>query len=106
MIKINWIDSMRSDCTRKFEVILSKQHTVGEFIDSVLSERKGEWGYIGIYSEKNAFFGDPCCEYSDGKLKSNPLPNEISRKKIKKVTGDGGYSRMDYIITLEEFTDD
>lgn len=83
MIKINWIDSMRSDCTRKFEVILSKQHTVGEFIDSVLSERKGEWGYIGIYSEKNAFLGDPCCEYSDGKLKSNPLPNEISRKNKK-----------------------
>lgn len=91
---------VRGDQTSSYEVILDKQYTVKEFIEEVLTNRSGEWGYIGIYS-KNAFFGKPNCEYKWGKLITEPLPEKYMNKVIKEVKGDGGWTRMDYILKLK-----
>lgn len=96
--------SVRGDCTCAYRVELDRKYTVGEFIETVLTERSGEWGYIGIRVTEGGFservFGNPCCEYKWGKLLST-LPKKYLKKKITEVTGDGGWSRMDYLITLE-----
>lgn len=38
------------DCSAYYDVILDKPHTVGEFINLALIERKGEWGKFEIYN--------------------------------------------------------
>lgn len=96
---------VRGDCTRAYRIKLDRQYTVEEFIETVLTKRSGEWGYIGIRVTEGGFservFGNPCCEYKWGKLLST-LPKKYLNKKIIEVTGDGGWSRMDYLITLEK----
>jgi hypothetical protein len=76
---------------------MDKEYTVNEFIQEVLAQE--EWGYIGIYSP-NKIFGDPKCEYRDDKLLYS-LPDEYLNKKVIKVTADGGWSRMDYLLWTE-----
>ena len=95
----------RGDCTRGYDVILDKEYTVKEFIETVFEKLSGEWGYIGIHNDEGDFsarvFGEPRCEYRYGKLSTPPLPNEYLEKKIVKATGDGGWSRMDYQFWIE-----
>lgn len=89
----------RGDCTAPCKVTLDKEYLVREFIEEVL-KRKWEWGYIGVKSDKS-FFGDPHCEYRYGKL-LDTLPDDYMPRKVKSVTADGGWSRMDYILELED----
>lgn len=95
----------RGDCTRGYDVILDKEYTVKEFIETVFKELSGEWGYFGIHNDEGDFsarvFGEPRCEYRYGKLSTPPLPDEYLEKKIVKATGDGGWSRMDYQFWIE-----
>lgn len=95
--------SIRSDCTASFDVKLDKPYTVDLFIDEVLSSRPNEWGYIGIFKPGISYiFGDPNCEYRYGKIITDRLSDDILCKVIKEIRADGGYSRMDYIIKLED----
>ena len=94
---------IRSDCTASFDVKLDKLYTVDLFIDEVLSTRPNEWGYIGIFKPGISYiFGDPNCEYRYGEIITDRLPDDILHKVIKAVRADGGYSRMDYIIKVED----
>ena len=100
MITFEQISDTRSDCTASYKVELSQQCTVKEFINLVFKERAGEWGYIGIYKDKmNSFFGDPYCEYRYGCLLTT-LPEEFLDKQIISVSGNGGWSRMDYLLEV------
>ena len=88
------------DETSKYDVRLKKEYTVKEFVEKVLLN-KDEWGYIGIY-KRCEIFGKPNCEYWKGKLTTNPLPEEYLDKKIRECKASGGWTRMDYILYLEE----
>ena len=44
MIKFIQTSEVFGDCSANYDVKLNKPHTVGEFINLVLVERKGEWG--------------------------------------------------------------
>ena len=94
----------RGDCMAPYDVILDKEYTIKEFVDAVLKRNK-EWGYIGIYNKDSVFsdrlFGKPRCEYRYGELLSN-LPGDILNKKVLSVSGNGGWTRMDYILKIEE----
>lgn len=94
MFRIYASTPVRGDETCGYSITLDKEYTVREFIETVLTELSGEWGYFGINAD-GSIFGNPCCEYKWGKLLSS-LPEEYLDKKITKVTGDGGWSRMDY----------
>ena len=62
------------DCTCGYNVKLDREYTVKDFIDTVLSERAGEWGYISIYDQSDfvgRHFGNPIAEYRYGKLVSD-----------------------------------
>lgn len=86
------------DCTTPYVIELEKEYTVQEFIDAVLL-KSDEWGYIGI-EHKLATFGKPFCEYKYGQLLYE-LPKEILNKKVVSVRAHGGYTRMDYCLTID-----
>lgn len=92
MFKLNRVSPIRGDETATYEVALDKNCTVKELLDAVLSITD-EWGYLSI---KN---GDSC-EYKWGKLLSNFGKDDLD-KIVLKVTASGGWSRMDYYVTVE-----
>lgn len=82
-------------------IITTDNKTVGDFIREKLKDKR-EWGYFGIYnSKKNSAFGSPRCEYSDGKIIGEPLPQGYLEKEIKSVSGNGGWSRSDFLFVVE-----
>ena len=86
------------DCTAPYIVELNGEYTVKTFIADVL-KIKDEWGYIGI-EHGRSIFGDPHCEYSNGKLKTL-LPDKYLNLKVVSASAHGGWSRMDYILGVE-----
>lgn len=101
MFKFKKSGPTSGDCTAPYDIILEKTYTVEEFVNTVLTNRDNEWGYIGIKNKNEPFFGYPCCEYKRGHLLS-VLPADILAKKIQSVTASGGWSRMDYKLILAE----
>ena len=98
MFKLEQIGNMHTDETADFKVVLDKQYTVSNFIDTVL-KNTSDWGYIGVKSP-NSLFGNPSCEYRYGKLLS-VIPQEYFNREIDGVTSSGGWTRMEYILTLK-----
>lgn len=98
MIELKQITRTFGDGTAGYEVTTDRRYTVKEFINEVISN-KNEWGYIGIKRDRVfTIFGNPNCEYKQGKLLSN-LPEDYLDKEISFVCANGGWSRMDYLIT-------
>lgn len=95
------------DCTTPYAVELDKKYTVAKFIQTVLSNKKNEWGYIGIAEFRHgvrcqiSIFGSPSCEYSYGEIISEPLPKNVLNKRVIAAKANGGYSRMDYLLDIE-----
>lgn len=104
MFELTIAGKERGDCSAPFSVTLDKEYTVESFVKTVLT-RTREYGYIGIKYNgddgEKRWFGYPHCEYRCGKLLSS-LPDELLPQKIETVKADGGYTRMDYVITLKQ----
>ncbi len=109
MVSLNIIGTNVKDGTALYYASISYEYTVGEFIKSVLNERKGEWGEIAVKINKGKKdFVDilldntdvNSCDYAYGKLKSK-LKKEICKKNIVSIWAYGGYSCMDYIIIVD-----
>jgi len=95
-MRFTQIGRTAGDETSPYKVTDYEAKTVGEFIQEVLKERPGEWGYISV----NRHFyqdGSTSCEYKHGVL-LNELPKEMLGIKINEVSASGGWSRMDYTI--------
>lgn len=99
MFRLTQIRPEGSDCTAPYKVELNGKYTVESFVDDVLL-LNNEWGIIGI-EDGLSVFGDPHVEYGQGKLKSENFNETISNLKVCSVRASGGWSRMDYIITVE-----
>lgn len=98
----------RGDCTRPYRLSFKKEYTVKEFIYDVFRHHPDDWGYIGIEDSDsddidNKIYGNPRCEYYRGKLKDRYSKEfrSILDKKIVSGRADGGWCRMDYILTIE-----
>lgn len=90
------------DCTAGYRVNLDKEYTLQEFIDAVLAN-KGEWGGIKIAKRNCAWYNYPCIGYRYGKITSEPnIPEGVYSYKVKSVNANGGWSNMNYIVTLEK----
>lgn len=98
MFKLHQIRPEGSDCTAPYDVELNGEYTVEQFVKDVLLNNR-EWGYIGI-DNGSAIFGDPKCEYRYGTLTSR-LPDEYLKLRVVAASAHGGWSRMDYILTVE-----
>lgn len=88
------------DCTSNYDVQLDKNYTVGEFVETVLKEEPKEWGHI-IIKQKGSIFGGPDCEYRYGELITEPLPEEFLKQDVKEVKASGGWTLMNYFITVK-----
>lgn len=89
------------DSTSEY-IIKTDCQTVGEFIDEWLFIEKDECGTFRIKSKEDTFLEEPKCEYGNGKIVSEPLPKRFLNKKIKSVTGSGGWSRSDFMFEIED----
>ena len=92
MFRLTQCTPVGGDATCGYYVELEKEYTVKEFIETVLNERKNEWGFFNIK-------GSLSCEYRYGELVSDTGLQEIGHRKINKVSASGGWSRMDYQIS-------
>ena len=91
------IGKERGDCTCDYHVTEYRSLTVRDFVDEVLCTYPNEWGYISV---GGSFVFHPHCEYRFGKLLS-ALSDDLLDKRIMRVDGDGGWSRMDYSLYVE-----
>lgn len=89
------ISPVRGDCTASYSISGYKAKTIGEFVDEVLAECKGEWG---CFRDENF---NRICEYKYGHLLKE-IPEEIAKKRISKIYGDGGWTNMDYKFITEK----
>lgn len=90
------------DCTAGYKVTLEKECTLQEFIDAILTNKR-EWGYIKVAKRDCAWYNYPGFSYRYGEISGEPnLPEEVYGYKVKSVTANGGWSNMDYIVTLEK----
>lgn len=90
----------RGDCTAQYNIVLDKEYTVMEFIKAI-KDTKEEWGYIGIKNKDEPFFGKPKCEYNRGVIFNSEFTTDVLLKTIASVKADGGWTRMDYLLVLE-----
>lgn len=101
--KLKYICSL-GDATCDYELIIEKPCTLRQFVKDVVSNKK-EWGEIGITSEDPfKVFGDPYIKYKHGELLST-FPDELLDKQIDieaEHRASGGWSRMDYLVRLED----
>lgn len=102
----------RGDCTAPYVVIFSNINphpTVKEFLDSVISNKR-EWGEILITPDPNctnvwSLIGKKrdILDYKWGEWgkQYDIFLEKYSDQTIVSATADGGWSRMDYILLLE-----
>ena len=93
-MKSTQISPTGGDCTATYSITDYKATTVGEFINEVLTEYPSEWGKIEDNNHRLI------AEYSYGKVVTSNVTAELLNKQIIKIIGNGGWSRMDYIITI------
>lgn len=101
MIKFNCVYEQRCDMgSSVYDVILDKEYTVEEFVDVILKQRVGEWGYFGIYDDGKTYSGDPKIEYVNGGLREQ-FPGIFLNEKVVKVKATGSWGAMDHLIHIE-----
>ncbi|WP_443683882.1 hypothetical protein [Phocaeicola plebeius] len=96
MFSLTQITPTFGDCTAGYRVDLDKEYTVSEFINEVLKKEPNEWGYFKI--KKNGMMS----EYRYGELLENNFDNEILSAKVSHISASGGWTRMDYYLTIEK----
>lgn len=86
--------SMRGDGCATYSVKLSRPCTLQELIDYILTQRRS-WGCLRI---KGSLF--PSFEYEYGRQVCSSLTKANLRRKIAEISANGGWSNMDYFVTL------
>lgn len=91
------------DCMAGYRVFLDKEYTLQEFVDAILTNKKDEWGEIRIAKTNCPWHLYPRFDYRYGNITSKPnIPEEVFGYKVKSATARGGWTAMDYIVTLEK----
>lgn len=84
----------RGDCCAAYSVKLSRACTLQELIAYILTQRHS-WGFLRI---KGNLFS--CFEYRYGLIIGTAITKVDLCREVSEVTADGGWSRMDYFVTL------
>lgn len=100
MLKVKFIQTGKTagDETTPYTVSLNQECSVDEFIAWVL--KQNEWGYIGIRNPGH-IFGSPKCEYRGVTIVNTEFTEEDLSRMVATVSASGGWSRMDYLLTLK-----
>lgn len=96
MFTLTQVGQTRGDCTAPYKVNLDREYTIEEFVNAVIKNRTDERGSVMIGSR----FSDAICEYHDGRI-TKPIPESLKTIKILSATADGGWTLIDYCLTLK-----
>lgn len=87
---------MSGDCTMPYFLRFNRENvTVEEFVEDVLS--RDEWGIIKVTVESEGHREEQTLEYSWDKIFGE---FKHSNMRIKEARAHGGWSRMDYYLTV------
>ena len=102
MIKLNYERGPFGDETSNYSVDTDAVYVV-QFIEQVLKERSGEWGEVFISSDDN--HERMCvCSYNRGAIECRVSNYDTyGTAKIKSIFANGGWSKMSYVIKVEDF---
>ena len=98
MFNLKLSSEVAGDGTASYDVILNKEYTVWEFVQEVLS-RTPERGEICI--GEDVFNCVYVCGYRYGVLMSE-FDESFKDLKVASIRAHGGWSLMDYFLTVEE----
>ena len=101
ILKLKQLHPEGSDCTAPYSVEMSDNCTVQEFVECVLKQFPNEWGCIGIEHGKS-IFGKPYIEYKYGKITTENRLKDVENANVMKATSSGGWSRMDYLLAIDD----
>lgn len=91
------------DCTARYRVDLDKEYTLQEFVDAILTNKKDWWGMIKIEKRNCLWTRYPSISYRYGNITGETnIPEKVFGYKVKSVIANGGWTLMDYIVTLEK----
>lgn len=106
MLKFIESGQTSGDCTTPYKVILNAPCQLRHFINHILEKRSGEWGSIYICNPDKTITELPRLEYRYGRLKEIHSLDLINLNAwINNVNARGGYTCMDYYVTLEGFVE-
>ncbi len=89
----------RGDCTAPYRIDLGNTpYTVEDFINEILTDHARDWGKITVYSPSGKAVY--VARYKYGTLLGFPA-NNLMVFRIDHVFADGGWTRMDYSITVK-----
>ena len=103
-VKMSWdriFERNFCDGTSAYRIKYPEGATVADLIAHALSQQK-EHGSIAIV-RPHSWLGlvvEARLKYAYGKIKADNIPEESKAAKLKSVVGFGGYSLMDYNITI------
>ena len=84
-----------------YDVEFDKEYTLKEFFDFILTNKLDEWGSVSISEKEESFyFCETVFEYNRGELKTLKLSEDELSKKIGVARANGGYSLMNYYVTI------
>ena len=101
MIKLIETGGPYGDCTSDFDVKFDRPYTIGELIKEIYEEDGDSWGYVKIMNGREWWNGLDICLYRYGKWEK-PCPPEYLDRVIESATCNGGWSRLDFYVTLTE----
>lgn len=89
------------DGTAAYRIKYPEGATVADLIAYALSQQK-EHGSIAIVKPHSWLGLEVVCkmDYGYGRIEADSIPEEMKTKKLESVSGFGGYSLMDYNVTL------
>lgn len=89
------IDASGNSEKENYEVSMDKDYILMDFITEILKNRRRDWGEFEI-----ALLG-LSVEYRYGMLKRPDWSTGLLYAKVSSVSASGGFTRMDYSITVE-----
>lgn len=100
MVKLKFKQTANTggDCTAPYNVEISRECTVKELVETILTQK--EWGYIDI-GENTLSSSFTRVGYKGSTLIGN-ISRYLSGKRVGNVTASGGWGNMDYRIKLHE----
>lgn len=83
------------DETSLYEVMFPDGLTIKDFVEIAVLENPEEWGNF-----RCSWFGPIIAEYEHGKIEYTKEFEEIKDKIVHRASSTGGWSRMDYHLTI------
>lgn len=97
-MKFNWLYSC-ADASDEYDVVLSEQCTVREFVEYALSKRGDNFRVVFW---RTGEYAKPVCEFKNGTAQYTDAMERYGDAVIGRIRANGGYGHMHYTFRLKE----